>query len=79
MLLLQICPRTIAPNVLTFVGFLFTAGNFVLLSYYDYSYYAASDQPPGDQYPHIPNWVWFLMALFHFLAHTLGQYYLLIM
>ncbi|KAF2362401.1 CDP-alcohol phosphatidyltransferase [Trinorchestia longiramus] len=65
------CPRTIAPNVLTFVGFLFTAANFVLLSFYDYYYYGASDQPPGDKYPPIPNWLWFLMALNHFLAHTL--------
>lgn len=70
----QFCPRTIAPNVLTFVGFLFTAGNFMLLSYYDYNYYGASDEPPGSAYSAIPNWLWFVMALNHFLAHTLGEY-----
>lgn len=67
----QICPRWIAPNVLTFVGFLFTVANFVLLTFYDYSYYASSDEPPGDQYPPIPNWVFLVCALNHFLAHTL--------
>lgn len=69
----QLCPRAVAPNVLTFVGFLMTAGNFVLLTAFDYYYYAASDQPPGDKYAPIPNWIWFVMALNHFLAHTLGK------
>jgi len=67
----KICPRTIAPNVLTFVGFMMTTSNFLVLTYYDYHYYAASSVPPGDQYPPIPRWVWWLLALFHFLAHTL--------
>ncbi|XP_063614572.1 ethanolaminephosphotransferase 1-like [Penaeus indicus] len=69
----KICPRWIAPNVLTFVGFLFTVANFVLLSFYDYSYYASSvDIPPGTgPYPPVPNWVWIVCALNHFLAHTL--------
>ena len=70
---LQICPRTIAPNVLTFVGFLHTVANFVLLTVYDYSYYGASVVPPGDKYPPIPQWVWFVLALNQFLAHTLGK------
>ncbi|XP_050701938.1 ethanolaminephosphotransferase 1-like [Eriocheir sinensis] len=67
----KICPRWVAPNVLTFVGFLFTVGNFVLLAFYDYSYYASSDDPPGDKYPPIPNWVWLACAFNHFMAHTL--------
>ncbi|ROT71779.1 ethanolaminephosphotransferase 1 isoform X1 [Penaeus vannamei] len=69
----KICPRWIAPNVLTFVGFLFTVANFVLLSFYDYSYYASSvDIPPETgPYPPVPNWVWIVCALNHFLAHTL--------
>uniref|UniRef100_A0A2P2I5U6 Ethanolaminephosphotransferase 1-like n=1 Tax=Hirondellea gigas TaxID=1518452 RepID=A0A2P2I5U6_9CRUS len=70
-MVVKLCPRTIAPNVLTFVGFLFTTGNFVLLSWYDYSFYAASNTSPGDTYPHIPHWLWLVMALNHFLAHTL--------
>ncbi|XP_045597206.1 ethanolaminephosphotransferase 1 isoform X1 [Procambarus clarkii] len=67
----KICPRWIAPNVLTFVGFLFTVGNFVLLAIYDYSYYASSTAPPGDEYPPIPKWVWLVCAFDHFMAHTL--------
>ncbi|KAK4321847.1 hypothetical protein Pmani_007384 [Petrolisthes manimaculis] len=67
----KICPRWIAPNVLTFVGFLFTVANFVLLAVYDYSYYASSDDTPGDQYPPIPSWVWLACAFNHFMAHTL--------
>ncbi|XP_045113931.1 ethanolaminephosphotransferase 1-like [Portunus trituberculatus] len=67
----KICPRWIAPNVLTFVGFLFTVANFVLLTIYDYSYYASSKEPPGDKYPPIPSWVWLVCAFNHFMAHTL--------
>ncbi|XP_066957124.1 ethanolaminephosphotransferase 1-like [Macrobrachium rosenbergii] len=67
----KICPRWVAPNVLTFVGFLFTVGNFVILSIYDYTYYASSDAPPGNEYPPIPNAVWLACAFNHFMAHTL--------
>ncbi|KAG0719756.1 Ethanolaminephosphotransferase 1 [Chionoecetes opilio] len=67
----KICPRWIAPNVLTFVGFLFTVANFVLLAIFDYRYYASSEGPPGDKYPNIPSWVWFMCAFNHFMAHTL--------
>lgn len=67
----KICPRWIAPNVLTFVGFLFTVSNFVLLAVYDYSYYASSVESPGDKYPPIPSWVWLACAFNHFMAHTL--------
>ncbi|MPC12589.1 Ethanolaminephosphotransferase 1 [Portunus trituberculatus] len=69
----KICPRWIAPNVLTFIGFLFTVANFVLLTIYDYSYYASSKEPPGDKYPPIPSWVWLVCAFNHFMAHTLGE------
>lgn len=58
------------------MGFLFTVANFVLLSFYDYSYYASSvDIPPETgPYPPVPNWVWIVCALNHFLAHTLGKF-----
>lgn len=75
-LLLQICPRNIAPNVLTFVGFLFTVANFVLLSVYDPFYYASSEKPPGNNYSSVPDWVWIVCAINHFLAHTLGKLYI---
>jgi len=62
----KICPMWLAPNLLTFVGFLFTVANWVLLTYYDYYYFASS-----SGYPHIPGWVWLACAINHFLAHTL--------
>lgn len=62
----KICPMWLAPNLLTFVGFLFTVANWILLTYYDYYYYASSK----DQ-AHIPGWVWLACAINHFLAHTL--------
>lgn len=58
-----------APNVLTFVGFLFTAFNGFLLTIYDPQFYASSDSFP--QYAPIPSWVWAVCAVLHFLAHTL--------
>jgi len=56
----------IAPNILTFTGFLFTCANFVLLSFYDFDFQAAQLNP-------IPRWVWILAAFNMFMAHTLGM------
>ncbi|XP_076055539.1 ethanolaminephosphotransferase 1-like [Oratosquilla oratoria] len=67
----QICPKWVAPNVLTFVGFLFTVANFMLLSIYDYYFFSSSDDPAVKQYPPVPNWVWLVCAFNHFMAHTL--------
>jgi len=66
---IKICPMWIAPNLLTFVGFLFTFSNWVILAYYDYYYYASS--VVSTDYPPIPQWIWLLLAINHFLAHTL--------
>ncbi|XP_046914023.1 ethanolaminephosphotransferase 1 isoform X2 [Dermatophagoides farinae] len=65
----KLVPMWIAPNVLTFVGFLMTAGNGLLLSIYDPEFYASSDSYP--QFPPIPDWVWIVCAIFHSVAHTL--------
>lgn len=67
----QWCPKWIAPNLLTFAGFLFTVLNFLLLSYYDYNFYASSDEHP--EFPAVPQWVWAVAALNIFLAYTLGK------
>jgi hypothetical protein len=67
----QWCPKWIAPNLLTFAGFLFTVLNFVIFSYYDYGFYASSDEHPDI--PAIPQWVWGVAALNIFLAYTLGK------
>ncbi|KAF7488445.1 Ethanolaminephosphotransferase 1 [Sarcoptes scabiei] len=65
----KLVPIWIAPNVLTFVGFLMTVFNGVLLTIYDPQFYASSDSFPD--YSPIPKWVWIVCAVFHFLAHTL--------
>ncbi|XP_076180132.1 ethanolaminephosphotransferase 1 isoform X2 [Ptiloglossa arizonensis] len=65
----QYCPKWVAPNVLTFSGFLFTVLNFIIFSKYDYYLYASSDDKP--QYPPIPRWVFALGAFNVFMAHTL--------
>ncbi|XP_075677435.1 ethanolaminephosphotransferase 1 isoform X2 [Dermatophagoides pteronyssinus] len=65
----KLVPMWLAPNVLTFVGFLMTAANGLLLSVYDPEFYASSDSHP--QSAPIPGWVWIVCAVFHFVAHTL--------
>uniref|UniRef100_A0A1B6CBA2 Ethanolaminephosphotransferase 1 n=1 Tax=Clastoptera arizonana TaxID=38151 RepID=A0A1B6CBA2_9HEMI len=62
-------PKWIAPNVLTFVGFLFTAGTCLLLSIYDYQFYASSSDHP--EYPPIPQWVFLVSGVSVFVAYTL--------
>lgn len=55
---------------MTFAGFLFTAINFILLSYYDWSFYASTD---NEAYKPIPDWIWLVAAINLFLAYTLGK------
>lgn len=63
----------LAPNLITFVGFLFTVMNWAMLAYYDYEYYASSDSE--QKYLPIPQWVWLVCAINHFLSHTLGMHF----
>lgn len=60
---------------MTFVGFLFTALNFVMLSWYDWSFMASSELEGTTP---IPNIVWLCAAIFIFTAYTLGEYNLVI-
>lgn len=62
----KIMPRWLAPNLITFTGFMFLVLNFLILSYYDYDF-DASEQ----QHEHVPSWVWVAAGLFNFLAYTL--------
>lgn len=55
---------------MTFVGFLFTALNFVLLSYYDWNFTASTGNEGTTP---IPNWVWLCAAFNIFAAYTLGE------
>ncbi|XP_072948091.1 ethanolaminephosphotransferase 1-like [Epargyreus clarus] len=76
----ELIPRWVAPNVLTFAGFVLTVLDFALLSYYDYDYTAASStvhnetavEPPLNGHTErIPQSLWFVLAVFLFLAYTL--------
>lgn len=58
----------IAPNLITFSGFLLTIANFLLIGYYDYGFTAANDK----EHP-IPSWVWLVASINIFLAYTLGM------
>lgn len=71
--LFQFCPTWIAPNVLTFSGFLFTVVNFVMFAYFDPNFHASSIDVDKQLYPPIPRWVFLLAAINLFLAHTLGE------
>lgn len=64
--LVQFFPRWIAPNLLTFSGFLLTVVNFFLIGYYDYGFTAATMTPNP-----VPGWVWILAAINLFVAYTL--------
>ncbi|XP_017154225.1 ethanolaminephosphotransferase 1 isoform X3 [Drosophila miranda] len=66
--LVKFFPRWFAPNLMTFLGFLFSAMNLVLLSYYDWNFEASSGEE--DTTP-IPSWVWLCTAVNIFLAYTL--------
>lgn len=68
---LQFFPRSIAPNVMTFAGFLLTALNFVMLSWYDWDFLASTDD---DRHQPIPNWFWIFASVNIFLAYTLGEF-----
>lgn len=64
----QFFPKWIAPNLITFVGFLFTALNFIMLSWFDWGFHSSTGYE--DTAP-IPNWFWLLAAINIFLAYTL--------
>ncbi|XP_058449656.1 ethanolaminephosphotransferase 1 isoform X2 [Malaya genurostris] len=64
--LVQYCPRWIAPNLLTFTGFLLTVVNFFIIGYYDFGFTAAFTRPNP-----IPDWVWIVAAINLFVAYTL--------
>lgn len=59
-----------APNLLTFAGFLLTVANFLLFTYYDYGFNAVSQEYVKEK---IPRWVWAVSAINLFLAYTLGK------
>lgn len=64
----QFFPRWFAPNLMTFLGFLFSAMNLVLLSYYDWNFEASSGEEGTTP---IPEWVWLCTGINIFVAYTL--------
>ncbi|XP_030242508.1 ethanolaminephosphotransferase 1 [Drosophila navojoa] len=66
--LVKFFPRWFAPNLMTFLGFLFSVMNLVLLSYYDWNFDASSGEEGTTP---IPKWVWLSAAINIFLAYTL--------
>lgn len=62
----KLVPSWVAPNLLTFGGFLLTVVNFILIGYYDWDFTAANTEPNP-----VPSWVWFLAAVNIFIAYTL--------
>ena len=65
----KLCPRWVAPNLLTLVGFICCVGHNALTAVYDYNY-DANCLPREDHDP-IPGFVWFFVAVLLFLSHTL--------
>ncbi|XP_019721100.1 ethanolaminephosphotransferase 1 [Hippocampus comes] len=59
-------PKWLAPNLITFTGFMFLVVNFLMLAFYDYDFNASA---VGHQ--HVPSWVWVTAGIFNFLAYTL--------
>ncbi|KAL7739085.1 hypothetical protein ACLKA6_011416 [Drosophila palustris] len=66
--LVKFFPRWFAPNLMTFLGFLFSVMNLLLLSYYDWNFEASSGE---DDTTPIPRWVWIACAINIFVAYTL--------
>ncbi|CAL8313840.1 unnamed protein product [Boreogadus saida] len=62
----KVLPTWLAPNLITFTGFMFLVLNFLMLAFYDYDFIASA-----HEHVHVPSWVWFAAGLFNFLAYTL--------
>ncbi|XP_026740403.1 ethanolaminephosphotransferase 1-like [Trichoplusia ni] len=65
----QFCPVWVAPNLLTFTGFLLTVLNFFVFSYYDYGFHAMTAENVSNDY--IPSYVWAVSGVNLFVAYTL--------
>ncbi|CAH1116634.1 unnamed protein product [Phaedon cochleariae] len=67
--LVQFFPRSIAPNLLTFTGFLFTVVIYLLFAVLDYNFYSSDiDHPEVNP---LPKWTFMTAGIFLFIAYTL--------
>ncbi|TKC48884.1 hypothetical protein EI555_007033, partial [Monodon monoceros] len=62
----KVFPTWLAPNLITFSGFLLVVFNFLLMAYFDPDFYASA---PGHK--HVPDWVWIVVGILNFVAYTL--------
>jgi len=62
-----LCPRWIAPNLLTFTGFVCCFLHYLVPAFYDYDFTAST---LGSTHP-VPWIVWFMSGTLLFLSHTL--------
>ncbi|XP_044277049.1 ethanolaminephosphotransferase 1 [Varanus komodoensis] len=62
----KIFPTWLAPNLITFSGFLLLVFNFFLMAHFDPDFYASAP----DQ-AHVPSHVWIIVGLLNFMAYTL--------
>lgn len=60
----------VAPNLLTFVGWLLLMANFWLLAYYDWDYNTSTNDRNLQRQP-IPSAVWIFCGVSHFLSYML--------
>ncbi|CAD6998160.1 unnamed protein product [Ceratitis capitata] len=65
----QFLPKWLAPNLITFTGFLLTVVNFILIAYYDWDFQGANHA----EHP-VPSWVWSVAAINILLYYNLGKY-----
>ncbi|XP_028407363.1 ethanolaminephosphotransferase 1-like [Dendronephthya gigantea] len=67
----KIFPTWLAPNVMTFLGWVLTVAIFIVLCYYDPYLVAAGSRNGHHEQYNIPQWIWIYIAIAHFSAHTL--------
>lgn len=60
-------PMWVAPNLMTFAGYVCLVIDYCLLAYYDWNFTATND--PNNI--GIPRWVWFVIAVLHAASHHL--------
>ncbi|XP_063969059.1 ethanolaminephosphotransferase 1-like [Lytechinus pictus] len=67
--LVKLFPMWLAPNLMTFIGFLFFVCQFLLVAYYDWDF--CGSNRTKVEYPTIPGWVWFVAGICQLAGHSL--------
>ncbi|KAJ8710837.1 hypothetical protein PYW08_009352 [Mythimna loreyi] len=70
--IVKVIPRSVAPNLITFAGFVCMVAVVLILTAYDYDLYAAGGRPGLASYDcDIPSWVFTFCGVMIFLAYNL--------